>query len=96
MTMDRSTCRVATPHASRYLQQLCKHWAHKFQVSFDPQQGRIELPDGRLLEMTASAAELHLCATAPAADMAQFQDIIAKHIAGFGFREQLVFDWQAD
>ena len=46
--------------------------------------------------MTASAAELHLCATAPAADMAQFQDIIAKHIAGFGFREQLVFDWQAD
>ena len=30
-----SQAQVRTEHASRYLQQLCKHWSHKFAVTFD-------------------------------------------------------------
>ncbi|TIT63197.1 MAG: DUF2218 domain-containing protein, partial [Mesorhizobium sp.] len=37
--MPTSHANVTTAHASRYLQQLCKHWAHKFPVEFDPNHG---------------------------------------------------------
>ena len=30
-----STATVPTKSASRYLQQLCKHWAHNLEVEFD-------------------------------------------------------------
>ena len=33
--MVNSTVRVPTPKASRYLQQLCKHWRHNLAVQFD-------------------------------------------------------------
>mgnify|MGYP003349750236 CR=1 FL=1 len=42
----QSTARIATPLASRYLQQLCKHFAHKMKVEFTPEHGRIELRSG--------------------------------------------------
>ena len=37
MTADTShaVATVPTAHASRYLQQLCKHWSHKLPVEFD-------------------------------------------------------------
>ncbi len=33
-----STALVPTKSASRYLQQLCKHWSHNLAVSFTPEQ----------------------------------------------------------
>lgn len=30
--MPISTARFATAHAEKYLQQLCKHWSHRFSV----------------------------------------------------------------
>ena len=36
--MPKSKTMVTTKHASRYLQQLCKHWSHKFTVEFSPVQ----------------------------------------------------------
>ncbi len=44
--MPTSRVDVATAYASRYLQQLCKHWAHKFPVEFDPNHGTIDLSHG--------------------------------------------------
>lgn len=41
--MPTSHADVVTEHASRYLQQLCKHWAHKFPVEFDLNHGTIDL-----------------------------------------------------
>lgn len=32
---------IPTAEASRYLQQLCKHWSHKLDVSFTPNDGRV-------------------------------------------------------
>lgn len=94
-TMLKSNCNIPTASASRYLQQLCKHWAAKFTVEFDPQQGRIETPDGWLLEMKADDAALHVTAGAADAEtLTHWQDIIAKHISRFGFREELTYDWQ--
>ena len=41
------TARFETPNASRYLQQLCKHFAHKVPATFDAHHGEVELPPGR-------------------------------------------------
>ena len=38
--MPQSEARIATASASRYLQQVCKHWSHKFAVEFTPEHGR--------------------------------------------------------
>ena len=38
-TAISSTARVPTLHASRYLQQLCKHWGHNLTVAFNETTG---------------------------------------------------------
>ena len=47
--MAVATSRVPTAHASRYLQQLCKHWGHKFEVQFTPTDGRIQMSAATLI-----------------------------------------------
>ena len=41
-----STTRFETPNASKYLQALCKHFAHKVTVDYDATAGRADLPPG--------------------------------------------------
>ncbi|MFT4014066.1 MAG: DUF2218 domain-containing protein [Paracoccus sp. (in: a-proteobacteria)] len=93
-TCTTSTCTVATEHASRYLQQLCKHWAHKFQVQFDADQGRIVMPEDRAVTLTATPAALEIVLHAPAETTAHMRHIVDSHIARFAFREELAFDWK--
>lgn len=40
------TANVPTTQGSRYLQQLCKHWGHKFETDFGAEQGVIAFPMG--------------------------------------------------
>lgn len=91
----RSTCIVATGHGSRYLQQLCKHWAHKFEVDFDPAHGRIVMPEDRVVTLDSGPEALTITLDAPASATAATQEVIGAHIARFAFREELAFDWQA-
>ena len=90
MPMSKAT--VATEHASRYLQQLCKHWGHKFTVEFTPNEGRIDLGEGRIVEMTADQTSLNL--RLQAEDVERLQQVVVDHIVRFAFREELVFNWQ--
>lgn len=84
---------VHTAHASRYLQQLCKHWAHKFETEFDPTQGRIALPLGEA-RLTARPDALLIDLTATdASNMTTFQQVVVSHIERFAFREELCFVW---
>ena len=39
-----ATAVVPTASASRYLQQLCKHWSHNMAVEFDETNGRVVFP----------------------------------------------------
>lgn len=39
-----SSVRVPTGKASRYLQQLCKHWSHNLDVEFTEQKGAVIFP----------------------------------------------------
>lgn len=81
------TGRFATENASRYLQQLCKHFAHKVTVDYDESQGTAALPPGpaRLI-----ASDVELQAEISAADEAGLEKarfIIEDHLQRFAFRE---------
>ena len=90
--MAVATSRVPTNHASRYLQQLCKHWGHKYPVEFTPTNGRIEMSAGVLI-LDADSEGLGLNLTAAAEDLTRMQDVVAEHLQRFAFKEVLVFDW---
>lgn len=86
---------VTTASASRYLQQLCKHWSHKFDVTFDAHRGRVPLPLGPVDLVADEAALTVTCTVAEGGDMARMQQVVADHLNRFAFREgELVFDWQ--
>ena len=91
--MIESSAIVPTSSASRYLQQLCKHWSHKFVVDFTLEHGRIDLPAGPCtLDAEADALRVVLSTTEPD-KLARFKDVVEEHIRRFAFRETLVFDW---
>ena len=92
--MSAAVARVATEHGSRYLQQLCKHWSHKFPVEFTPTNGRIEMSAGVLI-LDADAEGLGLRLTAAPEDLERMEGVVAAHLQRFAFREELAFDWTA-
>lgn len=92
--MTKSAAIVPTASATRYLQQLAKHWGHKYPVTFTPAEADITLPLGRC-RLTADAATLHVdLAPVEGANLDRFQTVVAEHLQRFGFRETLVFDWR--
>lgn len=92
--MNISVARVPTTKGERYLQQLCKHWAHKFKVEFTASDGRIDFLDGRGCGLRAMADELEVKAFGPPESLPALQVIIEKHVQRFAHREgELSFTW---
>lgn len=91
--MPQSRAVVSTPHASRYLLQLCKHWSHKFETEFTETHGRIVLPLGET-RLGADAESLTIDLSTEDADaLPDFRDVVARHLERFAFRETLRFEW---
>ncbi|MBE7204452.1 MAG: DUF2218 domain-containing protein [Parafilimonas terrae] len=91
--MIQSRAVIGTAHASRYLQQLAKHWAHKFETTFDPHAARIALPLGEArLAATDEALTIDLSVD-DAAKLPDFQAVLVRHVERFAFRETLHVDW---
>ncbi|MFB0873072.1 MULTISPECIES: DUF2218 domain-containing protein [unclassified Sphingobium] len=89
------TATVPTAHASRYLQQLSKHWSHKFEVSFDAEKSAIAFPMGTLRMEAAPDALIVTLEPTPEADVGRFQQVVADHLDRFAFKEApLAFDWK--
>lgn len=100
-----SLAAVPTTHASRYLQQLCKHWSHDLQVDYDAERGTVvfprnargaDWPGDATVTMTARdiALECHIEASAPG-QLEGLKGALARHLDRFAFREApLAFDWK--
>lgn len=88
------TGRFATAHASRYLQQLCKHFAHKVEVSYDAQEGHAAFPTGPAT-LSATPDELVVRVTAEDAEgLERARRIVDSHLERFAFREEFKqMDW---
>ena len=90
--MGTATTRVPTQHASRYLQQLCKHWGHKYPVTFTPENGRIQM-SAAVLILDADSDGLGLQLDAAEDQLTRMEGVVAEHLQRFAFKEDLRFDW---
>ncbi len=91
----RSTAAVPTAAASRYLQQLCKHFAHKRPVEFDKMSGVITLSAGDCRLRAEDDALMLDLAAADAGSLLGLQETVERHLVRFAFREEMRIDWRA-
>ena len=102
--MIESVAQVPTAHASKYLQQLCKHWSHNLAVEFTAERGTVTFPADMkgtvfpsegTLEMIAHPETLEMrVAGANEEHVARLQTVAARHLDRFAFREApLPFEW---
>ena len=52
--MPASQAVIATASASKYLQQLCKHWSHKFAVTYTAARGNTPFATDRRTGVSSS------------------------------------------
>lgn len=88
--MPTSQARVQTAEASRYLQQLCRHWSHKFPVSATPEHGTVPFSEDRVCTFDAEPdALLMRIATSDPAGLTRLENVVSDHLMRFAFRESL-------
>lgn len=85
--MPTTTGFFQTENGSKYLQQLCKHFGHKVETSFDPHKGWVAFDMGTA-HMTAKEEGLTVTATVKDQDAVRvMHDVIDRHLEKFAFRE---------
>jgi hypothetical protein len=100
-----SSALVPTANASRYIQQLCKHWSHNLEVDFTPDEGTVifprsargsDYPADATVTFTASERELVVRIDASSnSQLAALQTVVERHLDRFAFREApLTFKWR--
>ena len=93
MTSYSALASVPTAHASRYLQQLCKHWAHHLRVEFDASRGAVAFPrEARGADHPGDGIAAFDATSAEQLD--SLKGLVARHLDRFAFREApLAFHW---
>lgn len=89
-----STATVTTPKAAGYAAQLCKHFATKVPAHFEDGAGEITFSSGRARVQVEGETLTLRIAAATDEDLARLQDVVARHLLRFAFREALAIDWQ--
>ena len=102
--MTNSTVQVPTKSGSKYLQQLCKHWAHNLTVEFTAERGTVVFPkhargadwpgDG-MVTMIAHTDTLECRIDASSSGQLDgLKGALSRHLDRFAFREApLAFNW---
>lgn len=93
----KSVGTIATANGSKYLQQLCKHWAHSLETSFDATRGTVTFPAVMRDKAFPAPARCTMLATSgtlsielDAANEEQIellQLVLVSHLDRFAFRE---------
>ncbi|WP_395173920.1 DUF2218 domain-containing protein [Roseibium alexandrii] len=92
--MIEATSTAQTASASKYLQQLCKHFAHKVPANWDALKGEVIFPFG-LCRMEANETCLTIrCESDEEQHMERMKGVIDNHLERFAWRENLKLDWR--
>ncbi|MGX5665681.1 DUF2218 domain-containing protein [Rhizobium daejeonense] len=94
--MTKAIAIVPTESGWKYVQQLCKHWAHKLEVELGEKGGIVRFSEA-VATMTADDAALtvELEAVSPEV-LERMKGVVSSHLDRFAFREApLPFDWKA-
>ncbi|QWW05728.1 DUF2218 domain-containing protein [Pseudomonas aeruginosa] len=91
--MFRSTSHVRTESAARYVNRLCKHWGHKFEVELTPERGFIDFGDSNC-ELLAHPDHVLMILNSPDEDsLAHMQNVVADHLQRMANSESLEIAW---
>ena len=91
--MTTSTATIATAEPARIILRLCKHWGHKFSVSYDDAQGRVDLPFGPCLMQAGDGQLVFRLEAVPGADMDKFEQVVADHAQRMARGETYAWHW---
>lgn len=82
---------------ARYVQQLVKHWAHKFDTTFEDGMGTVPFSEATRAKFTARENGIDIRLETPGAEEAErMQGVIERHLDRFAFREvPLAYEWSA-
>ncbi|WP_105382974.1 DUF2218 domain-containing protein [Neorhizobium alkalisoli] len=85
-----------TEHGGKYLVQLCKHFAHKLEVTYSETHGECRFSCGTAV-LDADPKGLKILAMAVDQEqLAETESVIERHLVRFAFRENLeALQWQA-
>jgi uncharacterized protein len=85
-----------TASGSKYLQQLCKHWGHKFKVEFSETRGLARFPSAVATLEASVEGPLVTIETDDMESVERLKAVVADHLDRFAFREApLPFEWSA-
>lgn len=95
--MPSSVAQVATDQAARYAKQLASHLGRKIPAETLPDGAiRLNFPFGHGV-LTPQSDRLVLRATADDTQaLKQVQDVLGRHLEGFGRRNELTVTWQSE
>jgi hypothetical protein len=91
--MRTASARVVTDLPRRYMTQLCKHFEHRLAVTYEDAQGSIAFQSGACRLSAASDALVITVEAADEAALLQVQDVVARHLLRFAFRENPQIAW---
>ena len=95
--MITSLSSVITPNASLYLRKLCKHWSHKFAVTYNETNGEVDFTADQRVSFLVhnEMLSVHIAVQEPGV-IEKLEEIIAEHLQRFASKESLTFSWQRD
>ncbi|ODT22294.1 MAG: 2,4-dihydroxyhept-2-ene-1,7-dioic acid aldolase [Kaistia sp. SCN 65-12] len=85
--MHEATGRFESEHGQKYLTQLCKHFAHKIEVTYSDRHGECLFPFGKaVMDADDQGLTVHLTVQ-DGEQLARAKSVIEDHLARFAFRE---------
>lgn len=89
-----TTGRFGTANAQKYMQQLCKHFAHKVPAEVTGDQAQVQFARGNA-QMQALPDQLEVTISTNDQEAIGFlREVIDDHLRRFAFREEFsVMDW---
>lgn len=89
-----ATSTAQTASASRYLQQLCKHFAHKVPADWNDTRGEVNFPFGFCTIEAGEGSLVIRCEAEAREDMDRTRAVIDDHLERFAWREKLKLEWR--
>lgn len=88
-----SSAYVETPNAEKYITQLTKHWAHKFEVLEEAGTHIVDFGSAKCF-LSAEADGLKATIETPGENILKLEEVVADHLNRFAHREgALTFNW---
>lgn len=94
--MNTATSTTQTASASKFLQQLCKHFAHKVPAERDANPGEVSFPFGkRHMEASGTCRMIH-CKAGDAPKMRRARTVLDDRLELYARRRELKLQWRSD